>query len=342
MKRPWLRQTPMLARSRRADEAAFRRVRLHLTAWYVLTLATIVIVFSVALYAALAAQLGQHQNEGPDPVPSRQAEQETTDFALSRLRIILLAGNLIFLGGAAGGAYLLAGKTLQPVADALERQRRFTADASHELRTPLTVMRGVLDLVLQRERSGAAYREALTQLSEEVSAMTELVEHLLRLARGSRRPPPATEGCDVQAILDDVLRSSAALADSRGSTVDLASAEPLIVQADCRELRQVFLNLVSNGLQHTPAGTRVSLATARCDGCVVVTVSDSGPGIPEPERDKIFEPFYRVQTTGADGTGLGLALCRELVAANGGTITLAPSAIGASFEVRLPLAARQA
>jgi signal transduction histidine kinase len=326
-------------RLRPSEEATFRNARLHLTAWYVLTLAVIVVLFSLALYAALSAQLSEHQRGEPERQPERQVEQDTTDFALSRLRLLLLGGNLLLLAGGAVGAYLLAGKTLQPIAAALDRQRRFTADASHELRTPLTVMRGEVDVELQRKRTAAEYRGVLVELGKEVDAMTELVEQLLRLARGRSRPPAAALRCDVRSALEDVVRRTAQLATRHGSTVSLALPGPLVARADQGDVRHVLLNLVTNALQHTPPGTLVQLTAEPHNGAIDLVVSDDGPGIPSDERTSVFEPFYRLHTTGSDGAGLGLALCRELVWANGGSIALEETAGGgATFQVRLPAA----
>ena len=346
----WLRRRgPFAARYYPAEMAAFRRARLRLTAWYVLTLAVIVAAFSLALYAALGTQLtehGQHgQNVGGDQQQGEnqdsQIERDTADFALSRLRILLLAGNVILLLGGAGGAYLLSGKTLQPIASSLERQRRFTADASHELRTPLTVMRGAIDVVLQRERSSEEYRDVLEDLGEEVDTMTGIVERLLYLARNERQQSLAV--CDVRAILEDVVRGTADLAASRGSTVSLALGEPLVTKADRIGLRQAFLNLVRNAIQHTPPGATIGVAGERTGDVIEITISDNGPGIPAAERSNIFQPFYRLQTTDRGGTGLGLALVHELVTAHRGRISVEETAGGggATFRIRLPAIAPQ-
>jgi signal transduction histidine kinase len=329
------RRQATLDRLRRTDHSAFRRARLHLTAWYVLTLAVIVIVFSLALYGALAAQLSQHQGDGGDTTPERQVEHDTSDFALSRLRLLLLAGNAIFLLGATGGAYLLAGKTLGPIAAALERQRRFTADASHELRTPLTVMQGTIDVALQRERSPAAYRDVLRELGEETTSMTALVEQLLRLARG--RPRPAMVACDLAATLAEVVRSTQDLAADRGSAVSSAALGPLVVRGDPLALRQALLNLVLNAIQHTPPGSQIRITGQQDEHGVEVKVADNGPGVAAAEREQIFQPFHRAATAASDGAGLGLALAREAVLAHDGTITVEETpGGGATFRVRLP------
>ncbi|MGI8553182.1 MAG: sensor histidine kinase [Dehalococcoidia bacterium] len=326
---------------RRSDELAFHRARLHLTAWYVLTLAAIVLAFSIGLYAALAAQLAQHQQEGPDAMPDRQVERDTTDFALGQLRLLLLVGNIVFLAGAGGGAYFLAGKTLRPIAVALERQRRFTADASHELRTPLTVMRGNVDVTLQRARTAAEYREVLRDLGAEIDGMTRLSEQLLRLARGV--PEPAMSACDLRAILEGVVESSADLAAARGSALKLLPGPALISMANADGLRQVFLNLVLNAIQHTPPGSAIAIGGARRERFIEVEVSDNGLGIPTEERENVFQEFYRREPAETDGAGLGLALVRELVNVSGGSIAVGETpGGGATFSVRLPVTGSEA
>jgi signal transduction histidine kinase len=191
-------------------------------------------------------------------------------------------------------------------------------------------------VTLQRRRTPEAYEEVLGELGEEVDSMTELVDRLLRLARGAPTKSAAVPHCDVQEILDDVVRSTAAIARSRGDTVHLTPATRLLALANPAEVRQIFLNLVANALQHTPVGTTVNLAGQSRDGVVEVTVSDNGPGIPKEDQETVFEPFHRLEGTSATGAGLGLALCRELVLANGGSIVLdANTERGATFRVRL-------
>lgn len=327
---------------RAPDDAVFRRARLRLTAWYAAIVVVIVVGFSAALYGALASVLVGHQSDGPDPQPEQVTERQVTDFTLARLRLLLVVGNVILLAGVAGGAYLLAGKTLRPVREAMARQRRFAADASHELRTPLTVMRGTLDVALQRERSPDAYRAVLRDVGDEVDTMSGLTEQLLRLARGGLPSAALNEPCNLRAVLDEVMHGTAELAAERGDIVTLAAsaslAAPLMIRGDCAALRQVFLNLVQNALLHTAAGTPVYIEPVRHRDVIEVTVSDRGPGIPQDERERVFEPFYRSRTAVAEGSGLGLALAREVVRAHGGTITICETAGGGTaVRVRLPI-----
>lgn len=317
------------------DTAVVRRARLRLAGWYTATLALIVIGFSVALYTALAAELPGGPDDKPDPGSAQQAERQTADLALNRLRLLLIGGNAILLIGAAAGAYALAGTTLRPIARAVARERRFAADASHELRTPLTIMRGALDVALRRERTSAEYRETLRELGEEVETLTALVEALLQLARGQAMQ--VVNACDLRTLLVEVVREAAPLAAARGSSLTLAPGETRCVRADATALRRALTNLVRNALQHTPHGTVITVTIRARHGAVDVLVSDNGPGIAPSERERIFQPFYRTQTTGSDGAGLGLALTRELIAAQGGAIGVEETpGGGATFRVRLP------
>ena len=318
------RLLPFLRRRRRAlirdDATLFRRARLQLTAWYALTLMVIVLSFSAVLYGVLAARLSGHHREAAELASERAVERDSANFALDELRVYLVLGNASLLVLGVAGAYLLAGRTLRPIAETMSRQKRFAADASHELRTPLTVMRGNIDVALLRKRPAAEYRAVLEEVGEEVDGMTMLIQQLLLLARGSA--PPKFEPVDVQALLDEALRASATLGTERGSTVQREDGPPLVTKTDRLALKQIVANLVGNALQHTPSGTAVRLCAAAEDGGIALRVIDNGPGIPAEERVNVFHPFYRLGTTGADGHGLGLALTYELVATVGGTIAI--------------------
>ena len=316
------------------DKRIFGRARLQLTCWYALTLSAVMVLFSGLVYAAFAARLGGYDHE-QESAAERRVERETASFALGELRIYLVLGNAALLALAAGGAYWLAGRTLTPIAEAMARQDRFTADASHELRTPLTAIRTAVDVALLRARSPAAYQAVLQAVKAETEGMTELIEQLLWLGRGARTWD--VELTDIRAVLADVAAQTATLAHERGSRLSVEPGPATSIMADPVGLRLVLLNLVRNALQHTPSGTSVIICTERAENGTVLRVCDDGPGIPERERANVFQPFYRLRTTGSDGYGLGLALTQEFVSAAGGTIHIgeAPRG-GATVSVWLP------
>lgn len=220
---------------------------------------------------------------------------------------------------------------------AFRRQRQFTADASHELRTPLTAIRGQIDVALQQPRDAAAYRDVLATVNDQVERMTRLVSGLLMLARtdaGALAPERAP--VDVAALLRDVAAQVRPLAVEKGLTLLVEAQDGAMVQGDEGLLLQMLMNLADNAIKYTADGS-VRLRCEAAAGSVTITVSDTGPGIPPEHRERVFERFYRVSASRAQGgAGLGLAICRWIAEAHGGTISFESEATGSEFVVRLP------
>jgi len=241
-----------------------------------------------------------------------------------------------------------------------DKLRRFLADASHELRTPLTSIRGYAEVF---ERGAKENPEdlatAMRRIEEESKRMGVMVEELLVLARLGEGRQPESAPVDLTRVVSDAVADARAAAPDReislsvggaaGSSAaagagDLAPA-PVTVMGDDHQLRQVVANLLANAREHTPAATPVRVSLAVADETAVLAVADEGPGLPDGEAKKVFEPFYRAdpsRTRDTGGAGLGLAIVAAIVAAHGGSVTAAsePGA-GATFRVRLPLAATQ-
>jgi two-component system OmpR family sensor kinase len=226
-----------------------------------------------------------------------------------------------------------------------DRMRRFVADASHELRTPLTSIRGFAELY----RQGAVgtveeTRRLMERIEAEGARMGLLVEDLLLLARLDQQRPLTIRPVDLAEIAGDAVHDARAVQPSRPIALHLDESltEVPVVLGDEGRLRQVVGNLVTNALTHTPGDARVTVSvTSDADpGMLVLRVADQGPGMDAADAGRVFERFFRVDTSrtrGAGGTGLGLAIVASLVAAHGGTVELqtAPGA-GATFTVRLP------
>lgn len=205
-------------------------------------------------------------------------------------------------------------------------------DVSHELRSPITRMRVAVELL--PEAAGRAGMVA--DLAEMEAMIAELLElERLRDGRGLR-----TERLDLTAIVRDV----AAAFHDRTPGVRIASLpREIIVDADGEKIRTVLRNLLENAVKYAlPDSHPVEIAAACDDSTVVLTVSDDGPGIPAEDRATIFDPFFRVnrsRTKAPVGYGLGLSICKRVIEAHGGTITLKPNTPrGCVFEVTLPVA----
>jgi two-component system OmpR family sensor kinase len=228
-----------------------------------------------------------------------------------------------------------------------ERMRRFVADASHELRTPLTSIRGFAELY----RQGAvpdpeSLDRVMRRVEDEAARMGLLVEDLLLLARLDQQRPLALEPVDLLEVAGDVVHDARVLAPDRTIGLELLGESAPVVLGDESRLRQVVMNLVSNAVTHTPAGTPVAVTLevtpAEDDGPdrVQLSVTDHGPGLSEDDRAQVFERFYRAdpsRTRAAGGSGLGLSIVAALVAAHGGRVGVqsAPGE-GSRFLVELP------
>ncbi|MGE0540657.1 MAG: sensor histidine kinase [Dehalococcoidia bacterium] len=239
-------------------------------------------------------------------------------------RIVLLAlggGGLLGLALTVAGSLYLTGRALVPAREAFERQQRFVADASHELRTPLALLR--LEAEDLGERLNA--RQEARPLIRQVDRITRLVESLLSLARMDEGDaPPACEPVPVQPLLETARAQAERLA-APGVRVECSSAADLWVKGDPDQLRQVLLILVDNACRATPTGGTIDLRAERARDGVMITVADTGPGIPTDQLSRVFERFYRVdkaRSRGSGGTGLGLSIAMQIVKAHGGAIWL--------------------
>lgn len=208
---------------------------------------------------------------------------------------------------------------------ALQTQRRFMADASHELRTPVSIIRSVADVALSREeRSEAEYRETIAIARDQSHRLGRMVEDMLVLARADAGGYPIRAvDLDLDEVIDECRRAVRPLATERGVEVRSQAGPELSCRGDADLLRRLLLNLLQNAIQHTPAGGAVMVTTSPATDAVSVRVTDSGTGIPEADRERIFDRFVRLDEARAGkGAGLGLPIAKWIAEAHGGTLIL--------------------
>ena len=242
-------------------------------------------------------------------------------------------------------------ETLNEMMTRLERSftalRRFTADASHELKTPLTVLRSGVERALRTEGVPRDTLATLEETLQEVNRMTELVDALLTLARADEgRAPLHREPVDLRAIVEEAQETGELLAEQAGVRMEVsAPGAPVVVPVDRTRVRQLILNLLTNAVKYTPPGGRVSVELEPSEGQVVIAVQDTGVGIAAGDLPHIFDRFWRADTartrTGQrPGAGLGLAICKWIAEAHGGTIdVVSRPGRGSRFTVTLPQSA---
>ncbi len=218
-------------------------------------------------------------------------------------------------------------------------QTRFISEAAHELRTPLTVLRSGLEVALQRPRSAEESRAALEQALGETERLCAIAQDLLALARLEAEPAAARTAVDLSTVAAEAAAMARTLADAKGQTLALDAAQPAVVQGSADDLRRVVLNLLDNAIKFTPARGAIELRVGRNGKAAILAVRDNGPGIDANDLPHIFEPFYRSRGANGAGSGLGLALSREIVRVHGGAIHAANrSGGGCEVEVQIPLA----
>jgi heavy metal sensor kinase len=230
-----------------------------------------------------------------------------------------------------------------------EQQRRFMADASHELRTPIAIMRSEAEVALsEQEISNQELRESIAIFRDETKRLTGIVEDLFMLARadaGQYKITPKEFYLDE--LAGEVARAVRTLVTERGLTLQLDAADEMPFRGDENLLRRLLLNLVDNAIKYTPKGGAVTVACKREAKRYIITVSDTGPGIPAEAQPRIFDRFYRADSARSraeddsagltSGAGLGLSIARWIAEAHDGTLELLQSSsTGSVFQLVLP------
>lgn len=223
----------------------------------------------------------------------------------------------------------------------IEQMRRFVGDASHELRTPLVSVRGYAELYrMGALQSPEEVGQAMERIEKEAIRMAALVEDLLELARLDETRPLSISRVDLLDIAHDAALDAGAFDPTRTITVEGESCRVLCEE---NKIRQVFTNLIGNALRFTPTGSPLELSVSHDEsaGTATFSVIDHGDGIPEQIRERIFERFWRADSSRdreSGGSGLGLAIVHSIVAAHRGTIVVTETpGGGATFAVTLPI-----
>ncbi|MCL6435197.1 MAG: HAMP domain-containing histidine kinase [Leptolyngbyaceae cyanobacterium HOT.MB2.61] len=273
------------------------------------------------------------------------------DDYLAFLRLTMLAGLPISMLLVAAASWSLAGLAMKPIYRSYQRMQQFTADAAHELRTPLATIRAIVestrdvDFLTEEEA-----KEALAGVDRQNQRLVQLTQDLLLLSRleaftetWDKQVEKVESACCLNDLILDVTESLSVL--EIAAPIQLATqiqvAEPLYVVGDESQLVRLISNLVTNALQYTPAGGKVTVTLGKKDQHALIQIQDTGIGIAIEDQAHIFDRFYRVsrdRSRHTGGAGLGLAIAKAIVQVHQGTIQLqSEPGKGSTFTIRLPL-----
>lgn len=232
-------------------------------------------------------------------------------------------------------------ETMDRIEKAFQAQRDFLSDASHELRTPTTIIRTSAQLALRKERSVDEYKKAMETVKTASERMGGLVDRLLRLSRldaeltGLKRVK-----LNLEDLLKTTLKTAMPMAEEREIGVYFERVEDITVEGDREQLIELFLSILDNAIKYNRPKGSVGLAMTKSDGWAVIRITDTGIGIAPEALDKVFDRFYRADTSRSEtpGTGLGLPIAKGIAEAHGGRIEVESNVgKGTTFSIYLPI-----
>lgn len=263
----------------------------------------------------------------------------------------LALGMVLVIGAVAAVGWFLSGLAIAPIRDSYQRLKQFTADASHELRNPIAVIQTNVQVALSEPEPDVQFQQAQLRVIERLTRrLGRLVDDLLFLARQDSSGLACHDTVDLDKLMQEVVEEQQAIAAEKSITLTLQIQPPLRedgayrVMGDRDQLMRLLVNLISNGIQYTPAQGSVTLTlqqTRSTPPHFQIRVSDTGVGIPEDALPYIFDRFYRVDPArrhaGGGGAGLGLAIARAIVENHHGQIDVeSQPGTGTSFIATLP------
>ena len=304
--------------------------------------------FSFTLYHISDVELGRGLRK---PVPGTIRETSMYNYDMfrddrlresrERLKENLILLNIITATAGFAVSYLLARKTLEPIAAAMESQQRFTADASHELRTPLTAMQTEIEVSLRdKNLSIDDARDLLKSNLEEVAKMRMLADGLLKLARHTGKPEAASN-IYLYPAADIAVKHHQKRAADKEITIENSIPSDMQAFAESDSVAEVIAILIDNAIKYSQPNTNITISAELVDDMSVIRVSDQGMGISKKDLPHIFERFYRADQSrarsGEGGHGIGLSIADKIIKIYGGTLAVEPtSKKGTTFAISLP------
>jgi len=226
--------------------------------------------------------------------------------------------------------------------NSFKQMRQFSSDASHELRTPLTVLKGQNELILSKLRKPEEYQEVISSNLEEINYMSKVLEDLFLLSKSDENQVNLNcKQFNLKPLVEEVCKHAEVLAEEKNIKIIIAFLEAVQIKGDEVRLRQMSWNILQNGIKYTQCGGELKVSLQNGGDFALMTIQDTGIGIPEEDLGFIFNRFYRVdkaRSRDEGGSGLGLSICRQIAEAHKGTIEVQSKlSVGTRFKIRIPL-----
>jgi heavy metal sensor kinase len=288
--------------------------------------------------AALGGRLLMSQPLKPLVSLTQQAERIGTTPFIDRLPVIASGDELERLS-------LSLNRMIARLEDALDHNRRFSADVSHELRTPLTILRGELEELIERPGLAASTADVIGSALEEIERMAKIVESLLAISRLDAGGAIVRTPIDLRALTLATTEQMRLVADEKHILLTCADGAPVVVEGDPIRLSQIIVNLVDNAIKYTPAGGHVFVKVLASEQSAILQVGDTGSGIPAESLPHVFERFYRAdkaRSRASGGVGLGLSIVKAICTAHSAELSIkSEEGEGTIVHVEFPLSTRE-
>ena len=324
----------------------FSKARIELTLIYAVILLFILGISSVITYSLFSNRLNIRWAEYHRPPRLEEiTDINFPDEARSELALSLFIVNGVLITGAIGLSYILAGITLQPIQQTYNRQRRFLSDASHELRTPLAILQTDLENELGEKRIAKKERERAESHLEEVRRMGAIVRDLLLISRlePELQQSALTEDVDIASVAQSAIERLQPYATKHNIALHTAISpdQHMHIQANTEHILQAITNLIKNGIDYNKKGGSVTIGLEKKKNTATISVTDTGIGIPKAELEKIFDRFYRSDTSrtrATGGSGLGLSIVQSIAKTYNGSVRIASEpAKGSTAYLSFPI-----
>ncbi len=341
----------------------FNSARLKLTAWYLLTIMIVSILFSGIIYKLLMMEFDRFEKaqrfrferrlvEGtiiyPNGVQLKVVPQhmsineELIEETRKRVIVMLISINsgILIISGVLG--YVLAGRTLKPIKDMMEEQNRFIGDASHEIRTPLTSLKSAFEVFLRDKKATIKEaKEIVSDSIDEVNKLKSLSDSLLQLAQYEKPNGHSDfKKIPLDKILSDATESILPMAKEKQVKVIFNNTD-FTLDGNLYALTDLFIILLDNAVKYSPQNSTVKIKVNKTNESIIVSVFDEGTGVDKKDIPHIFERFYRSDKARSkqsqNGYGLGLSIAKKIVELHKGTISVKNNPEkGSVFMVSLP------